>query len=181
MSTISREVIDERVRAFADRVRSKLFGFEPGKSWWIVKHTIKTKELYPCAVTLCDQLGISDEDMGKHLKNARWNGQIGTNLYSNLLRQGKEQHILMITVTMENSTNNSSPTDKGSTVVMEDEGFRTTRASKCPWMMLRDSVSGTVTFDPDLGPRPIKKENCRTSLKSSPPVWLFGCFTSFKT
>ena len=159
MSYISRTVIDERVRAFADRVRSKLFGFEPGRFWWIVKHTKKSKELYPNAITLCNQLGISDVDMGKYLNNSRWNGQIGTALYSDLLRQGKVKEILMITVTMGNPTNaanSSSPTDDGSKVVMTDEG-RTTRTSKCPWMMLQDSICGTVTYDPDLGPRPMKK------------------------
>jgi len=58
---------------------------------------------------------------------------------------------------MEDPTsNNSSPTDDGSKVVV-DEGFRTTRISKCPWMMLRDSVCGTVTYDPDLRLRPEKK------------------------
>ncbi len=80
MSTISRTDIDERVRAFADCVRNELFGFKPGETWWIVKHTNKSKELYPCALTLCDQLWISDQDMGKHLKNARWNGQIGSTI-----------------------------------------------------------------------------------------------------
>jgi hypothetical protein len=147
MSDSSGVDIDERVRTFADSVRNELFGFKPGETWWIVKHTNKSKELYPRAITLCDQLGISDQDIGKHLKNARWNGQIGTKWYSNLLRQGKEQEMLMITVTMENPTNitnRSSPTDEGSTVIMDDEGFRTTRTSKCPWMIFRDSICGTV-------------------------------------
>ena len=74
-------------------MRNELCGFKPGETWWIVKHTKKSKELYPRALMLCDQLGISDLDMGKHLKNARWNRQIGTRWYSNLLRYGKEQEI----------------------------------------------------------------------------------------
>jgi hypothetical protein len=147
MSTSSGVDIDEEVRTLADGVRNELFGFKPGEAWWIVKHTKKSKELYPRALMLCDQLGISDLDMGKHLKNARWNRQIGTRWYSNLLRYGKEQEMLMITVTMENPTNitnRSSPTDEGSIVIMDDEGFRTTRTSKCPWMNFRDSICGTV-------------------------------------
>jgi len=58
MSDSSGVDIDERVRAFADCVRNELFGFKPGEAWWIVNHTNKSKELYPYAITLCDQLGI---------------------------------------------------------------------------------------------------------------------------
>jgi len=66
----------------------------------------------------------------------------------------------LVTVTMENqASNNSSPTDKGSTVVCDDEGFRITRTSKKPWMMLQQRICGTVHLDPDLGPRPKKRKD----------------------
>jgi hypothetical protein len=155
MSDITRAVIDERIRTFAESVRKGIHGFKPGESWWIVKPTSKSKDYYKNAISLTDQLGLSEKDM-ENAFSARWVGNIGSNCYTQYLRQGKVDRFYLVTVTIENSNNNSSPTDEGSTVVMKDEGFRTTRASKCPWMMLRDSVSGTAQFDTDLGPRPKK-------------------------
>ena len=125
-------IIDERVRTFAESVRNGMFGFKPGKSWWIVKHTSESRadESYSNAITFCEQLGISEEDMKKHLINSRWSGQLGEKFYVDYFRQGKVKKISFVTVTMENQTsNNSSPIDKDSTVVMEDEGFRTTRST----------------------------------------------------
>jgi hypothetical protein len=159
MSKISDADIDERVRTFAESVRNGMHGFQPGKSWWIVRQTSKSRKSFDNPVTLCNQLGISDEDIGNHLNNTRWTGLIGDTVYTNYLRRGQIQDYYLVTVTMENQTNNSSPTDKGSKVVMNDEGFRTTRTSKCPWMMLQDRICGTV--DPDLGLRPTKKRKAQ--------------------
>jgi len=135
------------MRSFAESVRNGMHGFRPGESWWLVRQTSKSRKNYGDAISLCDQIGISDEDMGIHLKNTRWTGQIGDTVYTNYLRQGKIQDFYLVTVKMENPTNitnRSSPTDEGSTVIMDDEGFRTTRTSKCPWMIFRDSICGTV-------------------------------------
>ena len=133
--------LDERVRTFAESVRNGMHGFKPGDSWWLLRRTKMSQKNYDKAVTLCDQLGISDEDMGIHLNNTRWVGLIGDSVYTNYLRRGKIQDYYFVTVTTENETNNnSSPTDVGSTVVMKDDGFRTTRTSKCPCVMLRDEM-----------------------------------------
>ena len=140
MSKPSGTTIDERVRRFAESVRNGEQGFKPGESWWLVRRTSKSSRNYKEAVTLCDQLGISEQEMGNHLNNTRWVGLIGDSLYTDYLRQGKVENFYFVIVTMENATNNSSPTDEGSKVFMEDEAFRTTRISKCPWMMLRDSI-----------------------------------------
>ncbi len=147
MSKPSGATIDERVRRFAESVRNGEQGFKPGECWWLVRRTSKSSRNYKEAVTLCDQLGISDEDMGIHLKNTRWTGPIGDTVYTNYLRQGKIQDFYLVTVKMENPTsitNRSSPTDEGSIVIMDDEGFRTTRTSKCPWMNFRDSICVAV-------------------------------------
>ena len=147
MSKPSGATIDERVRRFAESVRNGEQGFKPGDSWWLVRRTSKSSRNYKEAVTLCDQLGISEQEMGNHLNNTRWVGLIGDSLYTDYLRQGKVENFYYVTVMMENPTNatkSSSPIDDGSKVVMNDEGFRTTRTSKCPWMIFRDSICGTV-------------------------------------
>jgi hypothetical protein len=74
MFKISGTIIDERVRTFAESVRKGIHGFKPGETWWIVKHTSESRadKYYSSAVTFCEQLGISEEDMDKHLKNSRW-------------------------------------------------------------------------------------------------------------
>jgi hypothetical protein len=147
MSKPSGATIDERVRRFAESVRNGEQGFKPGESWWLVRRTSKSNRNYKEAVTLCDQLGISEQEMGNHLNNTRWVGLIGDSLYTDYLRQGKVENFYFVTVTMENPTNatkSSSPIDDGSKVVMYDEGFRTTRTSKCPWMIFRDSICVTV-------------------------------------
>jgi hypothetical protein len=118
--------LDERVRTFAESVRNGMHGFKPGDSWWLLRRTKMSQKNYDKAVTLCDQLGISDEDMRIHLNNTRWVGLIGDSVYTNYLRRGKIQDYYFVTVTTENETNNnSSPTDVGSAVVMDDEDFRT--------------------------------------------------------
>ena len=94
---------------------------------------------------MCDQLGISEQEMGNHLNNTRWVGLIGDSLYTDYLRQGKIDNFYFVTVTMENPTNatkSSSPIDEGSTDIMDDEDFRTTRNTKSPWQTLRDEICG---------------------------------------
>ena len=78
----------------------------------------------------------------ENVLSARWVGNIGSSLYTEYLRQGKVDRFYLVTVTMENAPNNSSPTDKGSKVVMNDEDIRTTRTSKCPWVMLQEIICG---------------------------------------
>jgi hypothetical protein len=153
MSTISCAVIHDRIRIFAESVRKGMHGFKPGESWWVVKHTKKSREYCKNAISITEQLDLSEKDMESAV-SARWVGQFGSTSYTEYLRQRKVDRFYLVTVTMENptdTTNSSSPTDEGSTVIMDDEDFRTTRTSKCPWMMLRDSIC--VTVDPDLGQR----------------------------
>jgi hypothetical protein len=135
MSIISRTDIDERIHIFAESVRKGMYGFKAGESWWLVKPTTKSAEYYKNAIPITDQLGLSEKDID-NVFSARWVGNIGSSLYTEYLRQGKVGRFYLVTVTMENATNNSSPIDEGSTVIMDDEDFRTTRTSKCPWMML---------------------------------------------
>ena len=111
MSIISRTDIDERIRTFAESVRKGIHGFKPGESWWIVKPTSKSKEQYENAISITDQLGLSENDM-ENVLSARWVGNIGSSLYTEYLRQGKVDRFYLVTVTMENAPNNSSPTDK---------------------------------------------------------------------
>ena len=85
MSKPSGATIDERVRRFAESVRNGEQGFKPGDSWWLVRRTSKSSRNYKEAVTLCDQLGISEQEMGNHLNNTRWVGLIGDSLYTDYL------------------------------------------------------------------------------------------------
>ena len=92
MSKPSGATIDERVRRFAESVRNGEQGFKPGDSWWLVRRTSKSSRNYKEAITLCDQLGISEQEMGNHLNNTRWVWLIGDSLYTDYLRQGKVEN-----------------------------------------------------------------------------------------
>ncbi len=81
MSTISLADIDERIRIFAENVRDKLHGFQPGESWWVVKHTKKSRSYYKNAISLTEQLGLSEEDMGSVL-SSRWTGRMGSTTFT---------------------------------------------------------------------------------------------------
>ena len=48
-------IIDERVRTFAESVRSGMHGFQPGKSWWIVKHIEQTNIIQKSLKCICKE------------------------------------------------------------------------------------------------------------------------------
>ncbi len=81
----------------------------------------------------------------------------------------------MITVTMENPThitNSSSPSDEGSTVIMDDEDFRTTRNTKSPWQTLRDEICGiNSSLNPfthtDKRPKKKRKVDCKRPARTN--------------
>jgi hypothetical protein len=151
MSTMSRAVIDDRICTFAKSVRDGLHNFKPGQSWWVVKHTNKSRKYYPDAISFTDQLGVSEKDMKEYL-SARWIGNIGSTIYTEYLRHGMVDNFYLVTVIMENPTTtdkSSSPMDEGSKVVMDDENFHRTRSSKPPWEMLRDIICGDCTSPKD--------------------------------
>jgi hypothetical protein len=76
---------------------------------------------------------------------------------------------------MENPTNatkSSSLIDDGSTVVMDDEDFRSTRNSKCPWVMLRDEICGinsslNLFTHTDKRPKKKRKVDCKCPARTN--------------
>ena len=149
MSGCSGNAIDERIRIFADYVRNDNANFKPGESWWILNHTSESRKEYPGAISLLDQLGISPDDMEKHL-TSRWIGKVGVSHYQEYLRPGKVKRFVLVTVTTSEDTENSntSPLDQSSNVIADEK--RVTRSSTPSWKLLHETIKqrcDTTTAD----------------------------------
>jgi hypothetical protein len=51
-----------------------MHGFKPGESWWVVKHTKKSREYGKNAISITEQIDLSEKDMESAV-SARWVGQ----------------------------------------------------------------------------------------------------------
>jgi hypothetical protein len=178
MTHITREVIEERVRIFVDSVRggveSFMKTFKPEITWWLVKETKSSKEKYPDAILLLDQMGILEDDMKKHY-TSHWASKIGDGTFGDVLRQGKDKRSIFVTVRSANvnDSSNTSPLDDPTKIVGGD--LRSARYSKSPWVMLRDSICGTVpdqvpTFSTP-SPHPRAPENIPTAELKIAAYW----------
>ena len=87
MAQVSKEDIVQRVKLFVDSVRNKTAEFKPEICWWLVSSNSLSTTKYLNAISLMDQLGISEKDMKKHF-TVYWPSRIGDIFFRDCFHRG---------------------------------------------------------------------------------------------
>jgi hypothetical protein len=141
MPPLSKKDIIDRIYYFADLIGKGSY-FKPQQTWWLLSNNQLSMTKHPNVLSFLEQLNIPLEDMKKHFTTF-WTGKIGTDFFSDVLLQVKEEHCIFVTVLSSDLTKQSrksSPMDQSAYLVEKEAVTMQTRSTS--WTSLRLAIIG---------------------------------------